>query len=107
MLTSACKYFGPVFCFSHGTYLLLERCKTVCYRSLFKRIHLIYEKTTLPLNHIVSAFKWLDIPIDNDEVECIIANLIYKGIIRGYIAHSKRFLVLSKKDAFPIDSLGR
>lgn len=69
-------------------------------------MYAIYQKPQIPLDHIVTAFKWLDIPIDQDEVECILANLIYRGIIRGYIAHAKRYLVLSKQNAFPADSLG-
>lgn len=39
--------------------------------------------------------------VDIDEVECVLANLIYKGKIRGYIAHEKRMLVLSKEQPFP------
>jgi PCI domain len=66
----------------------------------------IIGKQYIPIASIIAAFKWLDIPIDADEVECIMANLIYRGIIRGYIAHSKGFLVLSKQNAFPADRLG-
>ena len=47
----------------------------------------------------------LDIDIDMDEVECIIANLIYSGKIKGYISHQKSILVLSKQDPFPITSI--
>jgi hypothetical protein len=38
-----------------------------------------------------------------DEMECILANLIYMGLIKGYISGEKHILVLSKKidDAFP------
>ena len=39
--------------------------------------------------------------IDQDETECIIANLIYEGKIKGYISHQHQKLVVSKKDAFP------
>ena len=44
-------------------------------------------------------------PIDLDEVECILANLIYRGYIRGYLSHAKRVLVLSKRDPFPTSSV--
>ena len=84
-----------------GTYLLLEKCKTVCHRNLFKRIFLIMEKHQLPLSNVVKAIKWLEIDMDLDEVECVLANLIFRGAIKGYISHSKRILVLSKKDPFP------
>ncbi|EDO17907.1 hypothetical protein Kpol_1010p22 [Vanderwaltozyma polyspora DSM 70294] len=36
-----------------------------------------------------------------DELECALANLITKGYIKGYLSHSNRCIVLSKKDAFP------
>ena len=36
-----------------------------------------------------------------DEIECIMANLIFRGYLKGYIAHAKGFLVVSKKLAFP------
>ena len=85
-----------------GTYLLLEKCKTVCYRNLFKRIYAVTNKTQLPLDHVARSFKWLGMPIDLDEVECILANLIFRGYVRGYISHSKRMLVLSRKDPFPV-----
>lgn len=39
--------------------------------------------------------------VDIDEIECLLANLIFKGNIRGYIAHEKRILVLSKDNPFP------
>jgi hypothetical protein len=84
-----------------GTYLLLEKCKTVCYRNLFKRVHLILGKHQIPLDQVARTFKWLGMPIDLDEVECILANLIFRGHVRGYISHAKRVLVLSKKEPFP------
>ncbi|CAJ1947046.1 unnamed protein product [Cylindrotheca closterium] len=84
-----------------GTYLLLEKCKTVCYRNLFKRVHNILDKHQISLNHVAAAFKWLGLPIDLDEVECILANLIFRGYVRGYLSHTKRVLVLSKRDPFP------
>lgn len=88
-----------------GTYLLLEKCKTVCYRNLFKRIHVVLEKHQISLNQVAAALKWLGMPIDLDEVECILANLIFRGYIRGYLSHAKRVLVLSKRDPFPISAV--
>lgn len=88
-----------------GTYLLLEKCKTVCYRNLFKRIHLILDKHQISLSYVARAFHWLGMPIDLDEIECILANLIFRGYVRGYLSHSKRVLVLSKRDPFPSSSV--
>ena len=88
-----------------GTYLSLEKCKTVCHRNLFKRVFAIMGKDQMPLDNVVNAMKWLGMEIDLDEVECILSNLIFKKYVKGYISHSKRILVLSKKDPFPIDAV--
>ena len=88
-----------------GTYLLLEKCKTVVYRNLFKRVWKIMDKHQIKLEQISKAFKWLGTPIDLDEIECILSNLIFKGYIRGYLSHAKRTLVLSKRDPFPTSAV--
>jgi len=36
-----------------------------------------------------------------DEIECIVANLIYQGKVKGYISHQRRHLILSKVSPFP------
>ncbi|SCU91171.1 LADA_0F08504g1_1 [Lachancea dasiensis] len=36
-----------------------------------------------------------------DSTECVLANLISKGYIKGYLSHSNRALVVSKTNAFP------
>lgn len=36
-----------------------------------------------------------------EEAECLVANMIYKGFMRGYISHEKQMVVLAKTDAFP------
>ena len=88
-----------------GTYLLLEKCKAVCYRNLCKRIHVSLQKAQISLVYIARAWKYLGSPIDLDEIECILANLIYRGYIKGYISHTKRMLELSKRDPFPVASV--
>ena len=46
--------------------------------------------------------------LDLDEVECLLANLIHLGYIKGYISHELRLLVLpskqAKQDPFPLTS---
>lgn len=36
-----------------------------------------------------------------EEAECLVANMIYKGFMRGYISHEKQMVVIAKTDAFP------
>lgn len=55
----------------------------------------------LKLEVIVKALKWLEISMDLDEVECIVAILIYKNLVKGYFAHKSKVVVLSKQDPFP------
>jgi hypothetical protein len=35
----------------------------------------------------------------------LLANLIYRNYVKGYISHAKRMLVLSKRDPFPVSSV--
>lgn len=35
------------------------------------------------------------------QVECIMAILIYKNLMKGYFAHKSKVVVLSKTDPFP------
>ena len=43
----------------------------------------------------------IGVTMDSDEIECVLANLIYKGYIKGYLSHQHAKLVLSKNNAFP------
>jgi nuclear mRNA export protein PCID2/THP1 len=88
-----------------GIYLLLEKTKTVCYRNLFKRVYLVLEQPNLSLVDVARAFKWQGLPMDLDEIECILANLIFRGYVRGYLSHTKRILVLSKSNPFPTSAV--
>lgn len=73
----------------------------MCYRNLFKRVYLVLEQPNLSLVDVARAFKWQGLPMDLDEIECILANLIFRGYVRGYLSHTKRILVLSKSNPFP------
>ena len=51
------------------------------------------------------AMQWMGEEVDLDEIECILANLIFQGKIKGYLSHQKRFLVVSKADPFPMSAV--
>lgn len=36
-----------------------------------------------------------------EEAECLVANMVYKGFMRGYISHEKQMVVLANTNAFP------
>lgn len=49
--------------------------------------------------HTALQLSGLDIPVA--EAECLVANMIYKGYMRGYISHKAQTVVLSHTAAFP------
>eukprot|EP00316_Scyphosphaera_apsteinii_P012163 CAMPEP_0119340748 /NCGR_PEP_ID=MMETSP1333-20130426/100964_1 /TAXON_ID=418940 /ORGANISM="Scyphosphaera apsteinii, Strain RCC1455" /LENGTH=419 /DNA_ID=CAMNT_0007352563 /DNA_START=20 /DNA_END=1279 /DNA_ORIENTATION=- len=87
----------------HGSYLLVERSKMIAYRNFFRRVHdLQREKTTrLDIKVFKRCLNKVGVEMDTDEIECVLANLIYSGYIKGYISHQHGKLVVSKGTAFP------
>lgn len=56
----------------------------------------------IPVEALQQALVYLgQTDVDLDETECIVANLIYSGKIKGYISHQHRKLVVSKQNPFP------
>ncbi len=91
-----------------GLYLLLERLKWLVYRTLFKKTYAIVRTKGGPsvcsLAALQSALRACAVELEIEEVECIVANLIYLKLVRGYMAiqHGKTFCILSQKDPFPV-----
>ena len=90
-----------------GVYLVLEQAKIIAYRCLAKRIYSITESTRINLASFESAMQWMGEDVDLDEIECILANLIFQGKIKGYLSHQKRYLIVSKGEPFPSASIIR
>lgn len=90
-----------------GTYLLLEKLLLSTYRRLFRQVAVIHAELNpskaaqLPLALLHKALELQGIEKDNAELQCILANLIYRRYIKGYIAFKPKVLVLAKSDAFP------
>ncbi|GMJ07351.1 ENHANCED ETHYLENE RESPONSE 5, ectopic expression of seed storage proteins 1 [Hibiscus trionum] len=90
-----------------GVYLVLEKLELQVYQRLVKKIYFIQKQKDpskahqLKLEVIVKALKWLEMDMDQDEVECIMTILIYKNLVKGYFAHKSKVVVLSKQDPFP------
>jgi len=59
------------------------------------------ENAKLRVDAIQEAFKQHQMDLSLDEVECILAGLVYKGWVKGMISHSNRMLITSKTDPFP------
>ncbi|XP_013417520.1 PCI domain-containing protein 2-like [Lingula anatina] len=91
-----------VFFIKCGVYLILEKLKIITYRNLFKKVYLILKTHQLPVDAFVVALRMMQVEdIDNDEAQCILANLIYEGKIKGYISHQHQKVVVSKQNPFP------
>jgi PCI domain len=101
------------FFIERGIFLILEKLKMLVYRNLFKKVHVVWKAETteakeasrLRLHVLQKGLAINGVDIDNDELECIVANLIFEGRMKGYIAHGN-CVVVSKTDPFPTVSRG-
>ncbi|TKA73653.1 hypothetical protein B0A55_06502 [Friedmanniomyces simplex] len=108
-------------------YLTLERGRDILLRNLFRKVFLAggfeapkegegeggiaaaVRRTRIPVREIAAALRMAGATeiedgeggVDGDEVECLVANAIYKNFMKGYIARDRGIVVLSKAGAFP------
>ncbi|KAJ9131991.1 Protein CSN12 [Pleurostoma richardsiae] len=96
-------------------YLTLERGRDIALRNLLRRVYIVggfeepkepgaapIRRTRIPIQEFEAAISiGTGQQLDRDEVECLLANMIYKNLMKGYIAREKGFVVLSKSGAFP------
>ncbi|KAI0331304.1 hypothetical protein GY45DRAFT_1249206 [Cubamyces sp. BRFM 1775] len=83
-------------------YLTLEKARELCIRGLFRRVWIACEKSTrIPVSMFFAALHVADTDTTPEEAECLVANMIFKGFIRGYISHEKQMVVLANTNAFP------
>ncbi|XP_043289765.1 PCI domain-containing protein 2 [Venturia canescens] len=89
-----------------GIYLIVEKLKLLAYRNLFKKVYVAINTHQIPVQSLVTALQMRGLDdIDMDETECLVANLIFEGKIKGYISHQHKKLVISKQNPFPRLSL--
>ncbi|CAK7224300.1 COP9 signalosome (CSN) subunit [Sporothrix bragantina] len=96
-------------------YLTIERGRDMCLRNLLRKVFIAggfeestepgkapLRKTRVPITHFTAGL-WAmgQEDIDLDEAECLVANMIYKSFMKGYIHHERGVVVLSKAGAFP------
>lgn len=97
-------------------YLTLERGRDIALRNLLRKVFIaggfdeLKEGETTPVRRTRVPVTEFSVAIsmcsgggtmDVDEVECLLANMIYKDLMKGYIARERGIVVLSKKGAFP------
>lgn len=100
-----------------GIFLLVEKLLPLVYRTLFKRVLIILNSARVPIeayrialmagtsnnnnnNNSNSNDNCLT-EIDIDETQCILANLINAGYVKGYISLQHEKVVVSKYDPVP------
>ncbi|KAJ7827678.1 hypothetical protein B0H14DRAFT_3466932 [Mycena olivaceomarginata] len=83
--------------------LTLEKARELCLRGLFRRVWVASAKgTRIPLSMFHCALRISGIKdVELEEAECLVANMVYKGFMRGYISHEKQVVVLAAMNAFP------
>ena len=85
-----------------GVYMILEKLKVITLRNLFKRIYHIAKTFQIDVCKFQYALNWLGLEdVDADETECLLANMINDGFIKGYLSEQHKKIVVSKKDPFP------
>ncbi|KAH7930624.1 hypothetical protein BV22DRAFT_1028085 [Leucogyrophana mollusca] len=83
-------------------WLTLEKARELCIRGLFRRVWVAAQKgTRIPVSMFHCSLRISGIDVAQDEAECLVANMIYKGYMRGYISHEKQMVVLASTNAFP------
>lgn len=87
-------------------WLAVEKMRPLVYRSLVRKVGLSLSTTKeiqnkIALDKIRIGLHMCQKEMEMDEIECIVANLIYNDYIKGYISHKVGYLVLSKKNPFP------
>ncbi|KAI4593518.1 COP9 signalosome (CSN) subunit [Pestalotiopsis sp. 9143b] len=95
-------------------YLTLERGRDIALRNLLRKVFIAggfeeakdgqppVRRTRVPVAEFTAAIKLSGgRSVDTDEVECLLANMIYKNLMKGYISHERGIVVLSKNGAFP------
>ncbi|NP_001007382.1 PCI domain-containing protein 2 [Danio rerio] len=102
LLLNAALVKHETFFIRCGIFLILEKLKIITYRNLFKKVYHLLRTHQLPLAAFLVSLQMTKVEdVDIDEVQCILANLIYMGHIKGYISHQHQKLVVSKQNPFP------
>jgi COP9 signalosome complex subunit 12 len=89
-----------------GTYLILEKLQALVIRTFVRRAaaHLKTTQLRLPVLAAALSSTRLCAPgyaVDDGELECILAGLVARKLIRGYISHRPPVLVIARDRPFP------
>lgn len=106
LFDNAVKRHGQFF-IQKGLFLAVEKMRSLVHRSLVTKLYQARMTMKKPDPHKINLRDvQLSLTLCNNnvslpEVECILANLIYNQLLKGYLSHQVGFLVLSTKNPFP------
>lgn len=106
LFDNAVKKHGQFF-IQKGLFLAAEKMRSLVHRSLVTKLYQARVTMNKPDPHKINLKDvQLSLTLCNNnlslsEVECILANLIYNQLLKGYLSHQVGFLVLSTKNPFP------
>ena len=105
---------NQLFFIRKGLFMLIAKIRNLLYRNLFLRIYTICNdiagaekagaiSNKIPLDRCTELIQAIGAgaSFDKDRVHCIVAGLIDRGFIKGYISEEYNKLVLSRKEPFP------
>jgi hypothetical protein len=87
-----------------GTWLTIERARSLVVRTLFRKVWLIMDKSSRLSFDVFRQGLSLSSQchsIEMAQVECFLAGAIDAGHIKGYLSHERATAVLAKDKAFP------
>lgn len=86
-----------------GLYFVMDKLQQILLRNLFKLIHNLNDKkTVIDVEQFMKGMNFTsEYKYDILETECIVGNLIYQGMIRGYVFPEEKKVVFPKDGAFP------
>ncbi|KIM21018.1 hypothetical protein M408DRAFT_29880 [Serendipita vermifera MAFF 305830] len=84
-------------------WLMIVKVREIAVSRVFKKCWLALQKPSrVPIPAFHAALKVAgEKDMQVAEAECLVANSIFKGYIKGYISHDTQLVVLSKLDPFP------
>ncbi|KAI6152430.1 hypothetical protein BKA82DRAFT_4111168 [Pisolithus tinctorius] len=83
-------------------WITIEKARELCIRGLFRRVWVATDRSTrIPISMFHCSLRLSGNDVSVEEAECFVANMIYKGYMRGYISHEKQMVVLANANAFP------
>lgn len=65
---------------NRGTFLTIEKARSMVIRTLCRRVYAIVNSTRISMDTFKQALEFAGLDVDMEEVECMLAVLIYKVI---------------------------